>query len=93
MGVKPETTGEIADAILSGQMDVRDGLAAARAPRYAVTALLMKKTETGFNFQLMLNVIRAPDERTARADFGLRAKDAWPEYGLHEVLAVEVAGG
>jgi hypothetical protein len=59
--------------------------------RFAVTALLIKKTGTGFNYKLILDVIKALDERTARADFGLQAKDAWPEHGLQEVLAVEVA--
>ena len=80
---------------LAEDCDELDRRAAAKrqTTRYAVTALLMKKTETGFNWQLMLDVIHAADERSARADFGLRAKDAWPEHGLHEVLAVEVAGG
>jgi hypothetical protein len=59
--------------------------------RFAVAAFLMKRTSAGFNYQLMLDVIQAPDERTARADFGLQAKDAWPEHGVQEVLAVEVA--
>jgi hypothetical protein len=59
--------------------------------RFAVTALLIKRTVTGSNYRITLDVIEAPDERTARADFGLKSKDAWPEHGLQEVLAIEVA--
>jgi hypothetical protein len=59
--------------------------------RFAVSAMLIKHTPTGFNYPLMLDVIEAPDRDVARERFGMRAKDSWPEHGLYDVLAVEVA--
>jgi hypothetical protein len=67
------------------------GAATASHACYAVTAFLLKHTADGFNYQLMLDVIEASDAESARATYGLRAKDAWPEHALRDVLALGIA--
>lgn len=59
-------------------------------PRFAVSAYLTALTHTGYNYRLMLDVVVAPNHEEARAHYAIRAKDAWPEHGLNEVLAVEI---
>ena len=68
-------------------MDKSDSLT---VRKFAVSALLIKDTEKGFNYQLRLDVIVAYDHKEARARYGLQCKDELPDHGLREVLAVEV---
>jgi hypothetical protein len=67
------------------------GAATASHACYAVAAFLLKHTADSVNYRLMLDVIEASDAESARATYGLRAKDAWPEHALRDVLALGIA--